>query len=198
MQTLRGEISQIIPISKCNYGLDKSIYHNQFSRNSLSKYMKKFIWIILILLLCCSCVSAKDESEIFEIFYVGKQEVGIRFTSLESIYENQSPTSTTLEVENKSELPIYLPWGLDPGYFLIFVSLDSNSRTIFGPQLPTSITDLSSYQIISPGELITSNINGAPYREAGKYNLCAEVLILSENGSDHIKPRICVPIKYID
>lgn len=161
--------------------------------------MKKFIWIILILSLCFSCVSANEDSVIIEKLTVGKQEILINFTSLKSIYDISSPISTTLKIENKSNLPIYLPWGSDPGYFLIFVSLDSNSRTIFGPQLPTPSTDLSSHQIISPGEVISSNFGAPPnLREAGNYNLCAEILILGANKSENIKPRVCVPIKYND
>ena len=85
---------------------------------------------------------------------------------------------------------------MDPGNYLISVSLDSNSRTAFGQQLPTPSTDFHSYQIISPGEVITSNFNVPLQRDTGDYNLWAEVLILGENGSDQIKPRICVPIKY--
>ena len=153
---------------------------------------------MLVLSLFSSCISANDESETIEKFKVGEQGVIIRFTSLKSIYENSSPISTTLEIENKSDLPIYLPWGSDPGYFLIFVSLDSNSRTMLGQHLPTPSSDFHSYQIVSPGEVITSYFNIPLQRDVGDYNLCAEVLILGENGSDHIKPRICVPIKYIE
>lgn len=158
--------------------------------------MKKNIWIILILCLCSSCVSSNEESKMLEKLNIGNQEIQIRFTSLRSIYENQYPVSTTLEIENKSDLPIYLPWGLAPGYNLIFVSLESNSRSLFAQQLPAPSTDFHSYLTISPGEVGKSELIVAIHRDAGKYNLCAEVLILGENGSDHIEPRICVPITF--
>ncbi len=160
--------------------------------------MKKYVWVILILSLCSSCIPSNLESEIIENFNVGEQGVIIHFSSLKSIYEKSSPISITLEIENKSNLPIYLPWGLDPGYVLIVVSLDSSSRTTFGKRLPTPSTDFHAFQIISPGEVISSSLIVPLQKDAGDYNLCAEVLILGENGSDHIKPRICVPIKYIE
>ncbi len=159
--------------------------------------MKRNFWIsIFILFVISSCSTDHEGIRQVENSVVGKQSVQIEFASMQSTYEGTSPLSTTLEVENRSGQPFYLPWGMDPGYIFILVDLDSTYRTRFMQQLPTPNTDSHQYLSIAPGEKISSEFTIPAPIEPGRYNLCAEILFIGEAEFGYQNPKVCVPITY--
>jgi len=167
--------------------------------------MKRFFWISsLIVLAIASCNSEPNANYQQEIIIVGSQSVQFTFSSKQPSYEGRTALPTKLEIENQSDQPIYLPWGIDPGYNLIIVGLDSTYRTMFAKQPPTPGANISEYYAIKPGEKITTNFSLPALMEPGRYNVCAEILIFGnseevetynvEFGS--LKPKICIEIVY--
>jgi hypothetical protein len=57
------------------------------------------------------------------------QYVQLTFSSEQPSYEGVSAIPTNLEIENQSDQPIYLPWGINPGYNLIPHSTSINQKT---------------------------------------------------------------------
>lgn len=171
----------------------------------LEDTMKRILWIsILIVFTIASCNSEPAANYQQETILVGNQSVQLIFSSEQTSFEGTSVLPTKLEIENHSDQPIYLPWGVDPGYNLIIVGLDSTYRTMFAIQLPTPGANINEYYTIKPGDKITTDFPLPAMMEPGRYNICAEILILgdteeneiSEAEFDYFKSKICVEIIY--
>jgi len=167
--------------------------------------MKRILWISIIILL--SMTSCENELEVNinqETINVGNQSVLLTFSSEQPSYEGTQALPTRLEVENKSDLPIYLPWGKDPGYNLIIVGLDSNYRTVFGKIPPTPELEVAEYLSIPPGDKITADFPLPHMPEPGRYNVCAEILLLGNATGTQVydaelsslKTKICIEVLY--
>lgn len=151
--------------------------------------MKRIIWIsILILFLFTSCRSETNQPVVTKKTSVGNQPIRIDFSFKQVTYEGESALPTYLEIENLSDQPIYLPWGVEPGYTLYVVGIDSDYRTIFSKQLPTPSTNIKDYYSINPGEKIITEFPLPALKESGLYNICAEILILGISDKSEIYP----------
>ncbi len=167
--------------------------------------MKRILWIsILIVFTIASCNSEPITNYQQEKIVVGNQSVQLTFSSDQSSYEGTTALPTNLEIENQSDHPIYLPWGIDPGYNLIVVGLDSTSRTMFAKQPQTLDTNINEYSVIKPGDKITTDFPLPAMMAPGRYNVCAEILIFGNSEEvetynvefDSLKHKICIEILY--
>lgn len=167
--------------------------------------MKRILWIsILVLLFITSCANELKENSTQESINVGNQSILLTFSSEQPSYEGIQALSTILEIENKSDQPVYLPWGNEPGYNLIIIGLDSSYRTIFGKLPPTPETDGADYLSIQPGDKITTHFPLPHMPEPGRYNVCAEILLLGISNSNEVydaesgslKTKICTEVLY--
>ena len=167
--------------------------------------MKRILWIsVLIVLTIASCINATNENYQQEKIVVGSQSVQFIFSSEQSSFEGTTALHTSLEIENQSDQPIYLPWGIDPGYNLIVVGLDSTYRTMVAKQPPTPDVTNSEYFTIKPGDKITTNFPLPALIEPGRYNICAEILIFGNSEeaeiynveSNSLKHKICIEVVY--
>ena len=167
--------------------------------------MKKIVWIsILVIISITSCSSEPNGNYRQENIAVGSQYVQLTFSSEQPSYEGVSAIPTNLEIENQSDQPIYLPWGINPGYNLIVVGLDTKYRTMFAKQPPTPGANISEYYAIKPGDKIATDFLLPALMEPGRYNVCAEILIFGNSEEVEIynvefgslKPKICIEILY--
>ena len=151
-----------------------------------------------------SCSSEPNGNYQQENIVVGSQSVQLTFSSEQPYYEGTSAIPTNLGIENQSDQLIYLPWGIDPGYNLTVVGLDTTYRTMFAKQPPTPGANDNEFYSIKPGDKITTDFPLPAMMEPGRYNVCAEILIFgnseetetydAEFGS--LKPKICIEISY--
>ncbi len=167
--------------------------------------MKRIFWIsVLVMISITSCSSEPNGNYQQDNIVVGSQSVQLTFSSEQPSYEGTSAIPTNLEIENQSDQPIYLPWGIDPGYNLIIVGLDSTYRTMFAKQPPTPSANINEYYSIKPGAKITTDFTLPVRMEPGRYNVCAEILIFGNSEEVEIynaelgslKPKICIKILY--
>jgi len=167
--------------------------------------MKRIFWIsILLVFFIASCKKTPIENYTQENIVVGSQSMQLTFSSEQPLYEGTTALPTNLVIENKSDQPIYLPWGNDPGFNLIIVGLDSTYRTTFGKLPPTPETNISEYFSIQPGEKITGEFPLHPMPEPGRYRVCAEILLFGNAADDQtynvefssMKPKICIEVVY--
>ena len=167
--------------------------------------MKRKIWIsILILFFTTSCTNELKTYSTQETIYVGSQPIQLISSSGQSVYEGTSALPTNLVIENQSDQPVYLPWGNDPGYNLIIVGIDSTYRTIFGKIPPTPEATGTDYLSIQPGDKVTTNFTLPTMPEPGRYNVCAEIVIIGtaddnqihDVGLSSLKTAICIEILY--
>ena len=167
--------------------------------------MKRIFWIsILLVFSIASCKKAPIENYKQENIVVGSQSMQLTFSSEQPVYEGTTALPTNLVIENKSDQPIYLPWGNDPGYILIIVGLDSTYRTTFGKLPLTPEAKITEYFSIQPGEKITGEFPLHPMPEPGRYSVCAEIFLFG-NAADNqmynvefssMKPNICIMVVY--
>jgi hypothetical protein len=135
---------------------------------------------------------------------VGSQPIRIDFSVEQVNYEIKSALPTYLEIENISDQPIYLPWGVEPGYILHVVGINSDYRISFSTQLPTPSANIHDYYSISPGDKIMTEFALPALKKSGLYNICAETLILGISDKSKIysaelnssNTRICKEITY--
>jgi hypothetical protein len=167
--------------------------------------MKRITLIsVLILIIATSCTNTPKANYSQETILVGSQSVQLTFSSEQSVYEGTKALPTSLVIDNQSDQPIYLPWGTDPGYNLIIVGLDSTNRTFFGTNPPTQEEDITDYFSIQPGEEVTNGFPLPTMPEPGRYNVCAEIILIGKSNGNQtydvemssLKPKICIEVLY--
>ena len=67
---------------------------------------------------------------------------------------------------------------------------------MFVLDMPTPSIDIHQYPSTAPGEIMSSELTIPLDLKPGKYNICAEILILGDLESENQKPKVCVQIFY--
>jgi len=175
--------------------------------------MKRIFCIsILVLFFITSCsiepgtspTNEPNSNYTQEIILVGSQSVQLTFSSQQPFYEGTTALPTSLIIENQSNQPVYLPWGIDMGYNLIISSLDSTYRTIFGKFPPTPEAVITDYLSIQPGDKVTTEFPLPTMPDPGRYSVCAEILLFGNTDENQIynvefsslKPKVCIEVLY--